>query len=102
VLARLLRDAESAVREGRHVGLVLAEEDETLVTRLAEPRKIEVRYLGREADAEQVATRLFGAIRDLDGLNVDLILARSFPAEGLGAAVLDRMRRAAAGRIVLC
>jgi L-threonylcarbamoyladenylate synthase len=102
VLARLLRDAESAVREGRRVGLVLAEEDEKLVARLAEPRKIEVRYLGREADAEQVATRLFGAIRDLDALNVDLILARSFPAEGLGAAVLDRMRRAAAGRIVLC
>jgi hypothetical protein len=32
---------------------------------------------------------------------VDVILGRAFPADtGLGAAVQDRLRRAAAGRIV--
>ena len=39
-------------------------------------------------------------VRELDGAGADVILVRGFPDHGLGAAVQDRLRRAAAGRIV--
>jgi sirohydrochlorin ferrochelatase len=46
---------------------------------------------------------LYGALRELDAAGVELILARQFPSDaGLGRAVRDRLRRAAAGRIVRC
>jgi L-threonylcarbamoyladenylate synthase len=42
------------------------------------------------------AARLFAALRRLDGLGLDLLVAEPVPEEGLGRAILDRLRRAAA------
>jgi L-threonylcarbamoyladenylate synthase len=44
----------------------------------------------------QAASRLFSAMRYLDSLDVDLILAELVPNEGLGLAINDRLTRAAA------
>ena len=56
--------------------------------------------LGRRAEPETIAMRLYAALRQLDVTGVDVILASDVPAdEGLGAAIHDRLRRAAAGRI---
>ena len=41
------------------------------------------------------ARGLFAALRDLDALGVDVILVEGVSEEGLGAAVMDRLRRAA-------
>jgi len=38
---------------------------------------------------------LFAAMRRLDALNLDLIVARPVPELGLGRAINDRLRRAA-------
>lgn len=54
---------------------------------------------GRRGQPEEVAARLFSALRDLDALGVDVIVAEGAPPEGLGLAVNDRLGRAAA-RIV--
>ena len=43
----------------------------------------------------EAATRLFAAMRRLDSLGLDLILAEPPPPSGLGAAILDRLRKAA-------
>jgi hypothetical protein len=65
--------------------------------------RLHVRTLGPEDDLSAVASRLYDTLRDLDSARVDAILVRSFPVEsGLGAAIHDRLRRAAAGRIVQC
>jgi L-threonylcarbamoyladenylate synthase len=50
---------------------------------------------GRLATA---AANLFAALRRLDALALDAILAEPCPAEGLGLAIRDRLRRAAARR----
>ncbi len=102
--ARLTRDALAQLDAGHRVALLLAVEDEPLVSRTwpLQPSRLEIRYLGAADDAQQVAAGLYAALRDLDAVPVDLILARSFPGEGLGRAVADRMRRAAAGRVVSC
>jgi hypothetical protein len=54
-------------------------------------------------DAAVTAARLYATLRALDASGVDEIFAR-LPAtrDGLAEAVADRLRRAAAGRIVRC
>ena len=52
--------------------------------------------LGSEDDAEATAARLYAALRELDSVQVDVILARDIGRdEGLWRAVRDRLHRAA-------
>lgn len=53
--------------------------------------------LSPEGDLAEAARHLFSALRTLDNSDVELILAEEFPPEGLGTAINDRLRRAAAG-----
>ncbi len=52
--------------------------------------------LSEEESLDEAASRLFGVLRSLDKSDVDVILAEEFPNEGLGRAINDRLRRAAA------
>ena len=53
-----------------------------------------VEVLSPEGDLREAAANLFAAIRRLDVLNLDLILAEPVPEVGLGRAIMDRLRRA--------
>lgn len=98
-IACLLRDARGARALGHTVGIVSADEDRDRMP--MQESGFRVIELGSSADLPTVASRLYAALRELDASSVDVILARAFPAaEGLGLAVQDRLRRAAAGRIV--
>ena len=44
----------------------------------------------------EAAVRFFFALRELDGLGVDEIIAEPIPERGLGIAMMDRLRKAAA------
>lgn len=59
------------------------------------PRFAEVRPLSERQDLIEAAANLFRYLRDLDNLRLDLIVAEELPEEGLGAAINDRLRRAA-------
>ena len=48
-----------------------------------------------ESSIEHVARNLFKALRELDRQEVDVILVESVDENGLGAAVMDRLRKAA-------
>lgn len=50
--------------------------------------------LSKKGDMREAAANLFAAIRRLDALNLDLILAEPIPEIGLGRAIMDRLRRA--------
>ncbi|MEI6409114.1 MAG: L-threonylcarbamoyladenylate synthase [Bacteroidota bacterium] len=52
--------------------------------------------LSEQGDLAEAAQRLFAALRLLDSSDVDLILAEPMPEIGLGRAINDRLRRAAA------
>jgi L-threonylcarbamoyladenylate synthase len=54
-----------------------------------------VRCLSERQDLREAATNLFRYLRELDALDLDLILAEQVPDRGLGAAIMDRLRRAA-------
>ena len=51
--------------------------------------------LSKRGDLREAAGNLFAAIRRLDELNLDLIIATPIPEIGLGRAIMDRLRRAA-------
>ncbi len=52
--------------------------------------------LSPTGDLVEAASRLFASLRELDTAGLDLILARPVPEAGLGRAINDRLRRAAA------
>ncbi|MEY2491364.1 MAG: L-threonylcarbamoyladenylate synthase [Verrucomicrobiota bacterium] len=56
------------------------------------------RRLSERADLREAAANLFGMLRELDTQNLDLIVAELLPEDGLGAAINERLRRAASPR----
>jgi L-threonylcarbamoyladenylate synthase len=57
-------------------------------------RFAEIRSLSERGDLREAAANLFRCLRELDALDVDLIVAERVPDQGLGAAIMDRLRRA--------
>jgi L-threonylcarbamoyladenylate synthase len=104
VVDRLAREIRAAVASGKRVGVLAPEEDlVALAPRLAAigstGRLVTVRC-GTRRNREAAAYELFGGLRQLDAAHVDVIFA-STPADGeLDAAIIDRLTRAAEGRVV--
>jgi L-threonylcarbamoyladenylate synthase len=57
-------------------------------------RFVAIRNLSEKQDLREAAANLFRYLRELDALDVDLIVAERVPDQGLGAAILDRLQRA--------
>jgi L-threonylcarbamoyladenylate synthase len=57
-------------------------------------RFVAIRNLSERHDFREAAANLFRYLRELDELNIDLIVAERVPHAGLGAAILDRLQRA--------
>ena len=55
-----------------------------------------VEVLSPDGDLREAAAGLFRALRRLDALSLDRIVARPVPETGLGLAIMDRLRRCAA------
>jgi len=61
------------------------------------PRPVEaVEVLSQRSDLVEAAANFFAALHRLDASDLDLICALPFPDQGLGRALNDRLRRAAA------
>jgi L-threonylcarbamoyladenylate synthase len=50
--------------------------------------------LSASGDLREAAANLFGAMRRLDAMGLDFILAEPVPQVGLGRAIMDRFRKA--------
>lgn len=50
--------------------------------------------LSHNRNLDEAAQNLFAAMREVDKMDVDVILAEKFPDEGLGRAINDRLKRA--------
>lgn len=62
----------------------------------AAPAFTEIRRLSERQNLSEAAANLFRYLRELDNLDLDLIVAEKLPEDGLGAAINDRLRRATA------
>ena len=56
---------------------------------------VESRRLSTTGNLREAATNLFRQLRELDRAGLDCIVAEALPEEGLGVAIMDRLRRAA-------
>ncbi|MEM0312995.1 MAG: Sua5 family C-terminal domain-containing protein, partial [Candidatus Bathyarchaeia archaeon] len=59
-----------------------------------------VKSIGSRGCLEEVARNLFRLLREFDAEGVDVIIAEGVPADGLGLAVMNRLRKASGYRIV--
>jgi L-threonylcarbamoyladenylate synthase len=55
-----------------------------------------VEHLSRSQDLREAAANLYGAMRRLDDAGLELIVAEPVPQTGLGVAIMERLRKAAA------
>jgi L-threonylcarbamoyladenylate synthase len=80
-------------KESRRIGLLLASE---IASRIdpSEPAII-LRDLGSLGDLRGISRRLFTCLRELESEGADIILAHRLPSGGVGAALNDRLTRAA-------
>jgi len=86
----LLEDAGSFVADpGKRCGLLSWKSSMT-------PAFTEIRRLSERQNFTEAAANLFRYLRELDNLDLDLIVAEKLPEDGLGAAINDRLRRATA------
>jgi len=86
---KLLRKGERpALQMGRRLGfLAWCSDDDTKGF-----SKVEV--LSRTKGLKEAAATLFAKLRTLDSAKLDLIVAEAVPEEGLGIAIMDRLRKA--------
>jgi len=85
------------VDKGRKTGILLTART---MSRLGDTGTAEKLVLGDKSMPESIARNLYACLRQFDILGVDVIFAESAPEEGLGVAIMDRMKKAAEGRVV--
>jgi L-threonylcarbamoyladenylate synthase len=104
VCERVANDVRSAVAAGTRVGVLAPEEDlRALAPRIApvggRGRVVTMRC-GSRGDRDEAARDLFGALRTLDAEAVDEIYAIAPGGGGINDAIVDRLMRAAEGRVI--
>lgn len=80
---------ETLASRGYKVALILFEES------LGEYPAAVVKVLGSRKEPQTAAERLYAVLRQLDSLKVDVIVAEGLEEQGLGRAVMNRLRKAA-------
>ncbi|MGG4440156.1 L-threonylcarbamoyladenylate synthase [Brevibacillus fortis] len=59
-----------------------------------------VLVVGSQSDLEVVAQQLYAVLREFDDQEVQYIVGETFPRNGLGMAVMNRLEKAAGGRVL--
>lgn len=87
-MVKILEMSKSIEKEGKKVGILSTAENR----RFYGANCIEA---GSSADPQEIAANLFGLLRKFDEMAVDVILAEGISEEGMGLAVMNRLRKAA-------
>ncbi|WP_438447505.1 L-threonylcarbamoyladenylate synthase [Gorillibacterium sp. sgz5001074] len=96
VAARIVRELEQARAAGERTGVLAPEEHAHYYRGCAD----EVAVCGTLQDPGSTAQELFAALRRFDEAGTTVMLAEAFPEEGIGLAVMNRLRKAAGHRVL--
>ena len=80
--------------KGKKVGILAT--DETLTAYNADV----VKSLGSRFNLASIAQNLFRLLREVDAENVNIIIAEGVPSEGMGLAIMNRLRKASGYQII--
>ena len=96
-IVRKVREVASTHAEkGRKVGILATEETISLY----DSETYIIKSFGSRGEPSSLAKNLFRALRELDESGVDVIVAEGVSMEGLGLAVMNRLRKASGYNIV--
>jgi L-threonylcarbamoyladenylate synthase len=94
VLARMQRELDQARARGERTGVLTYREHTGTL------RADHVAVCGSLGDLASVAHGLYAALRGFDEAGVGFIVAEACPETGLGAAIMNRLRKAAGDRVI--
>ncbi len=94
IVAEVKRLAESFDLKREKVGILATDETEALY------KAAVVKSLGSRSNLPRVAQNLFRLLREIDAQNVDVIIAEGVSSEGIGLAVMNRLRKASGYHII--
>jgi L-threonylcarbamoyladenylate synthase len=80
--------------QGANIGVLATEQTLTLY------KDVEIICVGNRDEPETIAANLFGALREFDERNVEVIFAEAIENLGIGLAVMNRMNKAAGYNII--
>jgi L-threonylcarbamoyladenylate synthase len=94
VIVKVKELAESHRLKGAKVGILATDETQSFY------KADMVKSLGSRFNLAIVAQNLFRLLREVDAEKVDIIIAEGVPSEGLGLAVMNRLRKASGYHII--
>ena len=94
VVDEIKKQAEKLIYEGKNVGIMATKETKD---RYSQGR---VLVSGSRFKRETIAHNLFDILRSFDELNVDIILAEGVNFDNIGMAIMNRMIKAASGKLI--
>ncbi|MEM2979777.1 MAG: L-threonylcarbamoyladenylate synthase [Thermoproteota archaeon] len=92
---KLVETVKEYLKTGLKVGCMVSEE-----TAKKLPKQVAVEVLAPRARLDLVARRIYSALRNLDRMNLSIIVAEGFPEDGIGMAIQNRLRKAAGYRVL--
>jgi len=92
--------SQSSKAQNQRVGVLVTTETEALLRPSADEPLFQLITLGPKTAPEAIAQSLYASLRRFDTIGVDIIYAEGLTQDGLGTAIMDRMGKAAEGRIV--
>lgn len=95
VVLKIVETVEEHLESGLKVGCIVSEE-----TAKRLPRRAIIEVLAPRVRLDLVARRIYSALRSLDRMSPDIIIAEGFPEEGIGMAIQNRLRKAAGYRVL--
>lgn len=62
--------------------------------------KYDCEAVGLGDSLEEVGSNLFGVLREMDEMNIDIVYSEEFPCEGIGQAIMNRLNKSAGYKII--
>lgn len=94
MLSRIKHLAGKYSSEGINVGIMATEQ-----TKDSYGNEYCVFSMGNRDKPETIAARLFATLRSFDETDVGIIISESLPEEGIGSAIMNRLKKAAGGNL---
>jgi L-threonylcarbamoyladenylate synthase len=94
VISKVRELSGSFKNKGHKVGILATDETQTAY------KADVIKSLGSRSNLAIVARNLFRLLREVDAENVDIIIAEGVSSEGLGLAVMNRLRKASGYHII--
>lgn len=88
--------AKADIKAGKKVGIICTEETFGAYSGLG----ANIKSLGRRTDLKGIAAGIYDALRNFDSGDTGVIYSEYFDEEGIGAAIMNRLKKAAGGNII--